>query len=157
MQSWRKPKLSIFFWIAATAWCGILFYLSGQNATDSSALSMRVTRFVLRVLPFLPYTAEDLNLILRDVAHFAVFCLEGFFLGGAMMTLLPERLAGGLLSILACAVVAVFNEYHQSFVDGRACEVYDMLVDTGGAVLGVLLAALLLWLGFRIARRLKKC
>lgn len=157
MQSWHKPKLSIFFWIAAAAWCGMLFYLSGQDATASSNLSLRVTRFVLRALPFLPYSEAEFNLILRDIAHFCVFALEGFFLGSATMTLFPKRLAGGLLAILSCAVVAVFNEYHQTFIKGRACEVSDMLVDTGGAVLGVLFAALVLWLGFRIALRRNKC
>ena len=153
MRSWYKPKLSIFFWIAAAAWCGVLFYFSGQNGAESSELSMRVARFVLRVFPFLPLSAADLNPILRDIAHFGVFAAEGLLLGAAMMTALPERAVGGLLSAMSCAIVAVLNEYHQSFVDGRACEVKDMLIDSGGALTGVLLSALILHLAFRIVRR----
>ena len=153
MQNWRKPKLSVFFWIAAAVWCGVLFYFSGQSGAESSKLSLRVTRFVLRMLPFLPYAESELNNILRDIAHFGIFAVEGFLLGSAMMTLLPERALGGALSVLICAIVAVLNEYHQSFTEGRACEVKDMLIDSGGALAGVLFAALLLALAFRIARR----
>ena len=157
MKSWHKPKVSVFFWIAAAVWCGVLFFFSGQNAAESSALSLRVTRFVLRLFPFLPYSVRELNLILRDIAHFGTFAVEGFLLGSAMMTLLPKRAMGGLLATLICAVVAVCNEYHQSFVAGRACEVKDMLVDSAGALTGVLFAALVLWLAFRILRRPGKC
>lgn len=153
MRSWYKPKLSVFFWIAAAAWCGVLFYFSGQDAAESSALSLRVTRFVLRAFPFIPLSVEELNPILRDIAHFTIFAVEGFLLGAAMMTALPRRAVGGLMSVLICAVVAVLNEYHQSFVDGRACEVKDMLTDSGGALTGVLFSALILMLAFRIFRR----
>ena len=153
MRNWRKPKLSVFFWIAAAVWCGVMFFFSGQNAAESSALSYRVTAFVKRMLPFLPYSIDALNLILRDVAHFGIFAVEGLLLGLAAMTSLPRRFAGGLLAALGCAAMAAANEYHQSFVDARACEAADMLMDSGGALTGVLLSALILALGFGIARR----
>ena len=153
MQSWRKPKLSIFLWIAAAAWCGVVFFLSGQDATQSTALSLRVTRFVLRILPSLPYTVSELQVILRDMAHFGIFAVEGFLLGAAMMTSLRPWVLGAALSGLICAVVAVLNEYHQSFVSGRACEVQDMLVDAGGGATGVLAAVLLFTLIFGLAAR----
>ena len=154
MRSWYKPKLSVFFWIVAAAWCGVLFYFSGQNGAESSALSLRVARFVLRALPFLSMSVEELNPILRSAAHFGIFAVEGFLLGAAMMTALHKRAVGGLLAVLSCAVVAVLNEYHQSFVDGRTCAVKDMLVDSGGALTGVLFSALILLLAFRIVRRI---
>ena len=156
MRNWRRPILSIFFWIAAAVWCGVLFFFSGQDAAESSALSYRITEFVLRVLPFLPYSVDAMNLILRDVAHFGIFAVEGFLLGCAMMTTLSRRALGGLLAAFACGAMAVLNEYHQTFADGRACEVKDMLVDSGGALTGVLFAALILSLGFHIAGRLSR-
>lgn len=151
MRSWRNPKLSVFFWIAAAAWCGVLFFLSGQNAVESGALSQFVTRIVLRLFPFLKTSPELLELFLRKCAHFAIFTIEGALLGAAMMTCLPERAVGGLLTVMTCMILAVLNEYHESFIDGRSCEFRDMLIDSGGGVTGVLFAALLLWLGYRIA------
>ena len=153
MDNWRRSLLSFFLWIAAAAWCGALFYFSGQNGADSSNLSMRVTEFVLRVIPSLPFTANELNPILRDLAHFGIFAVEGFLLGAAMMTSFRPWAIGGLLAKISCAVVAVCNEIHQSFVDGRSCEVQDMLVDAGGGATGVLFAVLLLALAFGLANR----
>ena len=153
MENWRKPVLSIFLWIAAAVWGGVLFYFSGQNGVESGELSLRVTRFVLRVLPSLPYTVDELQPILRDMAHFGIFAVEGLLLGAAMMTSLKRWAAGGLLAEISCAVVAVCNEIHQSFVDGRSCEVQDMLVDAGGGATGVLFAVLLLALAFGLAGR----
>lgn len=155
MQNWRKPKLSVLFWIAAAVWCGVLFFFSGQNGAESSALSLRVSRFVLRLFSFLPYTEDKLNPILRIIAHFGIFAVEGFLLSLAAMTSLRRRFSGGLMATLCCAFMAVANEYHQSFIDGRACEVTDMLVDSAGALTGVLLSALVLALAFGFARRRK--
>ena len=153
MENWRKPLLSVFLWIAAAVWCGPLFFFSGQNGVESGELSLRVTQFVLRVFPSLPFTVQELQPILRDMAHFGIFALEGFLLGMAMMTSFRPWALGGLLAELCCAAVAVLNEYHQSFVDGRSCEVQDMLVDAGGGATGVLFAVLLLALAFGLARR----
>ena len=153
MENWRKPLLSVFLWIAAAGWCGLLFYFSGQNGIDSSSLSMRVSEFLLRVIPALPFTAQELNPILRDLAHFGSFAVEGLLLGAAMMTSFRPWALGCLLAELSCAAVAVGNEYHQSFIDGRSCEVQDMLVDAGGGATGILFAALLLALAFGLANR----
>ena len=153
MDNWRKPKLSIFLWIAAAAWGAVLFYFSGQNGAESSALSLRFTRFVLRVFPALPFSVDELHPILRDMAHFCIFAAEGLLVGMAMMTSFKPWALGGLLAELCCAVVAVGNEYHQSFIQGRDCEVQDMLVDAGGAATGILFAVLLLALVIDRARR----
>ena len=145
--------MSVFLWIAAAAWCGALFYFSGQNGAESGELSLRVTRFVLRMIPALPFTVEELHPILRDMAHFGIFAVEGFLLGAAMMTSFRPWVVGAFLAEISCAVVAVCNEYHQTFSTGRSCEVQDMLVDAGGGATGVLFAVLLLGLAFGLARR----
>lgn len=140
-------------WIAAIAWAAILFFFSGQNANESGALSLKVTEYVMRLFPFLPFELEQVHMFVRKAAHFCIFGLEGFLLGLAMMKTLPERWLGGTLAVISCAVVAVLNEYHQSFSEGRSCEVRDMIIDSCGALLGVLAGALLLYMIGRISRR----
>ena len=161
MDNWRKPLLSFFLWIAALGWCAVLFFFSGQNAAESSSLSLRVTQFILRMIPSLNCTVEELHPILRDLAHFGIFAVEGLLLGAAMMTSLKPWALGCLLAEISCAVMAVLNEDHQSFVTGRSCEVQDMLVDAGGGASGVLTAVLLLALIFGLAQqraeRRKEC
>lgn len=152
MDNWRKPILSFFLWIAAAGWGGVLFFFSSQDAAESTRLSLLVTNFVLRVFPALPFRVNELNLILRDMAHFGSFAVEGFLLGAAMLTSFRPWAVGGLLAEICCAVMAVFNEYYQSFSEGRSCEVQDMLVDAGGGATGILFAVLVLALAFGFAR-----
>ena len=132
-------------WIAALSWAGMLFFFSGQDANESGRLSLWVTEHVMRIFPNLPFELEQVHFFVRKAAHFSIFALEGFLLGLAMMRTLPEKWLGGVLAVISCVVVAVLNEYHQSFVEGRNCEVRDMGIDSAGALLGVLVGALLLY------------
>jgi len=145
--------LKALLWIAALGWAAMLFFFSGQNANESGRLSIWVTERVLRIFPSLPLGFDELHFLVRKTAHFCIFGLEGFLLGLAMMATLPEKWLGGLLAAVSCAAVAVLNEYHQSFADGRSCELRDMIIDSAGALLGVLAGALLLYIICRISGR----
>lgn len=135
---------TILLWIAALAWAAVLFFFSGQDANESGRLSLKVTEYVMRLFPSLPFELEQVHIFVRKTAHFCIFALEGFLLGLAMMKTLPEKWLGGTLAVISCAVVAVLNEYHQSFSEGRSCELRDMIIDSCGALTGVLAGALLL-------------
>ena len=68
------------------------------------------------------------------LAHFSIFGLLG------TLTLRVGR--GRWAPWLAVAAVSLFgmsDEWHQSFVPGRACEVLDWVADTLGGALGVVL------------------
>jgi VanZ family protein len=43
--------------------------------------------------------------------------------------------------LLGCALVAASDEFHQTFVKSRTPSVRDVLLDVGGASLGLLIAA----------------
>jgi VanZ family protein len=42
---------------------------------------------------------------------------------------------------VACLFVAVTDEFHQTFVASRSASVRDILIDSGGAILGLLISA----------------
>ena len=154
MHRKRGSRALAPLWLAAIAWVAVLFFFSGQTSVESGELSMRVTRFVLRLFPWLPWTAEALHPVLRKLAHFGIFAVEGALLSSALMVTLGKRPAlGASLACVLCAGMAALNEYHQSFIDGRSCELRDVLIDSGGALTGTLAAALILYLLRRHARR----
>lgn len=153
MQNWRRPKLSALLWLAAVGWCALLFFFSGQSGAESGALSKMLTQFVLRLMPWLPWNAVTLEVILRKCAHFGIFAVEGALLGGALMTCLRHPRRGFLLTILSCSALAGLNELHQSFVVDRSCELRDVFIDSAGALTGALFTALLLILRNRSPRK----
>jgi hypothetical protein len=68
------------------------------------------------------------------VAHFAVFGFLGTLVYRAGGPKWPAWLA-----VLIVSAFGVTDEWHQSFVPGRDCDVFDWLADTLGAALAVTL------------------
>lgn len=147
----RVLRLSLF-WALAIGWIAVLFFFSGQNAVDSSALSGWFVNFVRDIFPFNRLPADQLTHVVRKLAHFCIFALEGFLLCFAMTESFRDRSVGAVLSVITCTALAAGNELHQMFSEGRSCEGRDMLIDTGGALLGIGVAMLLQW----IIRRARK-
>ncbi len=66
------------------------------------------------------------------VAHFSIF--------GLLATLMVRAVRGRWAPWVVIALISVFgvtDEWHQSFVPGRSCDVLDWLADTLGAALAV--------------------
>lgn len=103
---------SVWWWALVFAWAVLIFTLSS--------------------IPDLGTGLGGWDLGLRKLAHAAEFAVLGFLLARAVG---PGRLAFGL-----GVAYAVSDELHQHFVPGRQGSPLDVLVDTIGVALGVLLA-----------------
>ncbi|MDO5324946.1 MAG: VanZ family protein [Clostridia bacterium] len=152
MQKKRKALRLILFWALAVGWIAVLFFFSGQTAAESGKLSGAIANFVRGIFPFNRIPPDQLERVLRKLAHFCIFALEGFLLCLAMTESSGEISVGAVLSVIACTGLAAANELHQIFFEGRSCEGRDVLIDTGGALLGIAVVALLL----RFLRRRKR-
>ena len=137
-----NPHLTRLIWLAAAAWLVALFYLATQTGEQSGELSGKFTDLALRLLHHWDYYPDPdyLERLLRKAAHFCIFAFEGFLLALAMLRTLRHRFCGVVLSEALCMVIASANEFSQLLADGRSCELRDMCIDSGGALLGVLVA-----------------
>ena len=142
MQNKRRAFRLVIFWALAIGWVAVLFIFSGQTGAESGELSLWLTHLVQRLFPWIPLTTDALEHLLRKLAHFSIFAVEGFLLCLAMMESFRDKGAGALLSGILCTAVAAANELHQSFIEGRSCEGGDVLIDSAGALLGIAVAAL---------------
>ncbi len=150
-----NPALTATIWAAAVLWVGVLFYLSTQPGAQSSALSSWFTQIILKVFRFVHYQPAVLEPVLRKLAHFCIFAFEGFLLTLAMARTVRNPFHGAFDSALICLLMAAANEYSQLFAEGRSCELRDVMIDGGGALLGVLVALALHQL-VRAARRRRR-
>jgi VanZ family protein len=87
--------------------------------------------FVLSSIPDLGTGLGGWDLALRKVAHAAEFAVLGFLLGRAIGREWPALGLG--------IAYAVSDELHQHFVPGRLGSPLDVVVDTVGVAIGVLL------------------
>lgn len=114
----------------------------------SAELSMHESNVIVKWLSsFLHVQPEALSFIVRKCAHF----LEYLILGISMIVSVWDlsRLTRGknaVVAVLICAAYAATDELHQMFVQGRSCEIRDILIDSLGALTGILIACLISFL-----------
>ena len=130
-----------------------IFVMSARDADASSKMSKGflnslIGSFLGRFLPQLSEKGAEYDI--RKYAHMFEYCC----LSISSFLFFREAFAGAArrsLSAVACALsLCVFyactDEWHQTFVAGRAGKVSDVLVDTAGSLIGLAVAGLFLHL-----------
>lgn len=129
----------------------LIFYFSSQPADDSTKVSNHVGEFFCRL--FIPDfnekpAEEQIELIasidhtVRKCAHAGEYMLLGILCSTTLLVWFSKKRSLLILSGWMIAVIyAVSDEVHQIFVPGRAFMVTDILIDSAGALIGVLIVA----------------
>ena len=160
---WQRPWVRGVTTLLTLAVMVMIFCFSMQDAAHSDETSGTISQAVIRVLyPDYPERTpeeqqeiyDNVQHVVRKCAHFSEYTLLGF-----LMRLCFESWFGAaarkrgrlaIFSTLAGAEYACTDELHQLLIDGRSGQWTDVLIDSLGVTLGVLLAGLLI---SRTARR----
>lgn len=139
--------------------CLIIFYFSNQVADSSSKQSSTIVEIVSNIIPTIKNMQEPnktilkeeiLTPIVRKTAHFCIYAMLGIFTMNFMCTYekisIPKRI---IISLLFCAIYAITDEFHQYFIPGRSAEIKDVLIDSSGAFVGILVTTVII----KITRR----
>lgn len=165
MAASRRRLLRWVTGLAVVAWMAVIFCASAQTGSDSGGMSRGVADGLLSLWSALTGASfeggvrdaaiEALQLPIRKGAHMAEYALLAVLAFAHLLTYErwtsgrgqgPPVAAGGSLlqpAFLAwtfAALYAATDEFHQLFVPARAGLITDVLVDSAGALLGVLLA-----------------
>ena len=134
----QRKNYIIVSWILVAVCMGIIFSLSAQEASDSEALSGSFIRMIFQLLGL-----EFQQGVIRTIAH----CLE--FMGLSLLIFNAtyatwEKKLTPLIAFAGTVVYAITDEIHQIFVPGRAFQIIDILVDSTGALIGVIASFIIL-------------
>ena len=141
--------LAVFFWLLAAACAGCIFWLSSKDGNQSQNMSDSVRGILMKLLgPLLN------SFIVRKFAHFFEYAVLGFLIGCALF--LSRRRFSPITAVICSALYSISDEIHQYFVPGRACRIFDVGVDTLGALTGTLILALIILIMNSIAIRRKE-
>jgi len=111
-----RPILRYLFLAMAIGWSVVIYILSSQPG--------------LGVPPLL--FGQD------KLLHALVFGILGFLLAGALVPAANQaRKRHILMAVGLVATYGVLDEIHQHFVPGRMPDVFDVMADIGGGILGV--------------------
>lgn len=130
-------------WIPALTWMTLIFLLSDQPGGDSG----RLTRIILEYLAgygidFMAWFGENAGFVLRKLAHFSVYGILFLllYLGWSRWKKWPRS---GWLALACTVLYAASDEFHQLFVPRRVGNIYDVLIDSAGALAALGLVALI--------------
>ena len=145
----RNKKILWLYGLMTLAVMGLIFYMSAKDATESGGMSKWLLdtafgRILIRLLPRI--TDRDDEIDLRKYAHMAEYALLAvpsvlFFRELLMDKRVPIR--ASFCSLVFCCVYACSDEYHQTFVPGRAGAMIDVAVDLVGVSFGLALVILI--------------
>lgn len=135
----------IISWAVVLLWMAAIFTLSSQPAADSNKLSKGITEVVLEaidnIIPEKEFDVDDFNNIIRKNAHFfAYLLLGGLVLNALRLSLNRSWGYRAFIAVAICGPYAVSDEIHQMFVPGRSAQLRDVLIDTSGALVGIVIS-----------------
>jgi VanZ family protein len=123
-----------------------IFWHSSQDAVASTGESSSFAKRLFALLnpDFLNLDEEvqkaiisNAQFIIRKSAHICIYALLGFFVFATACTYPLAKRYKIICSEALCVLYAVSDEIHQMFVPGRAGRLYDVIIDSCGALLGI--------------------
>ena len=115
-------------WIPVILWGAIIFTLSTSAFT--AANTARTIDPVLRwLLPGITAASIDVaHMLIRKTAHFTEYGVLFWLLVRGPMADRPYT------ALMLCVAYALLDEGHQTFVPGRTASLYDVALDSTGAL-----------------------
>ena len=143
----KKAKIIILTTITIL-WMVFIFIMSAKNATQSSSISGGFTYNILNTF-FEQFRSidkttqngivEGLQFIVRKSAHFLAYAILGGLCFENLSTL--DKLSKKktfFIALLISVLYAISDEIHQYFVPGRASQFRDVMIDSCGALTGII-------------------
>lgn len=146
MTNKRKTYI-IISWLLVFACMVFIFWMSGFNATESSGMSDSIIKKILKI-----FGEEFSSFVVRKAAHIFEFFLLAATLFNAIYSSWGKKQTP-FFAFGGTVLYAVTDEIHQLFVEGRACRIFDVFVDSIGALAGVVFAIIILKIITKIKER----
>lgn len=127
----------------------LLAFIWGNSMTPGSVsgeMSGWVSQLLGKIFPFLSPESEHGHWLVRKIAHFSEFAILGGLFGWLFAMLIGRKLLRFLLPLGCSMVCAVVDECIQIFSPGRVCSFWDMCIDWGGVLTGIVVLMILYFL-----------
>ena len=122
-----------------------------QNGGSSYGFSLLFAEIFVPIVNKLGFHGNiwTLNRIVRKLAHLTEFTI----LGGVLYTILRRYITYGTVikTIGLGMLIASLDEFIQLFSPGRSSQISDVLIDTVGIIIGILLVKLAYYIEYKIS------
>lgn len=146
----KKNILRIILIILLLGTFYIIFGFSSQDGEKSGSISRRITEKIATLIPQIQKENEiekenimnTMESIIRKMAHFSIYTVVGLLLMSLVSTYNIKEKNRLIITLITGIIYASSDEIHQSFVPGRSPMITDVVIDTMGVILGILLIIL---------------
>jgi len=146
-------------WMPVILWMGFIFAMS--SSLGSSANSSRILEPLVRLImpDATPEQFEFVHFIVRKLGHLSEYAVLALLVFRALKLTLRSPLGKfswrtASLALLITTAYAATDEWHQSFVPGRTPAIGDVMIDSSGGLLSLLIV--LFWCHILSPRLLSK-
>lgn len=132
----------------------MIFYLSNMNDKNSSKMSKGLVEKSVTAsfdvgskigIVSKPSESEIKSIVtslhtpVRKVAHFTEYLILSLLLYNALVVSGVSKNKIFLIALLICFLYSCSDEIHQLFINGRAGKLYDVVIDTTGSLVGLVI------------------
>ncbi len=130
------------YWLPLLIWLSVIF-AGSTNVMSAEQTSRYMVPFLLWLKPGMSARQVwTVVIVVRKCAHLIEYTVLALLLWRALRSI-PALQAKSLMvfgaALLGCALFAASDEFHQTFVKSRTPSVRDVLLDIGGALVGLLI------------------
>ena len=118
----------------------IIFLFSNQQATISKNTSDEFIKSTIIAISYnnninINLIIDNYSFIIRKIAHFMLYLVLGLF----VYNVFKNNKKRIIISLFICIFYACTDEFHQLFIFGRSCEIRDVIIDSIGSFIGILI------------------
>jgi len=145
--------------VPAIAMMVLIYNFSSQNGTESSGLSFAVSKYIVLIYNRIfmkgmsNHALNELILYIhpyvRKGAHITEYMLLAMTVSLPMYVYRFRGFGMTLVAIFFCVAFAAGDEWHQSFIAGRVADPKDVLIDSIGILIGVIVVRIVCAIGRR--------
>ena len=144
----------IISWVLVFIWLVVIFMFSSMNSSESNNKSEKTIGKALETTitttnnlgitnkhpsntRLIEYSLK-LNLPLRKCMHAFVYFVLSLLILNALKISEVKNKKMYIIALIVCFLYSLFDEYHQTFVNGRNGQILDSLIDTSGSTVGIM-------------------
>lgn len=129
-------RLFIKYWLPVLLWM-VFIFIGSTDLMSAEQTSRFIGPFLRWFAPDIsPETIASIQLFVRKFAHLTEYAILSALL---LRALRQHLLAARSVAFVLAALYAVVDEFHQSFVPSRTGSPWDVVTDSIGALLGLVI------------------
>ena len=143
---YEKIRRFLKNWLPVIVWVGVIF-LGSTDLMSAEHTSRFIVPFLRWLKPDISAeTLASIHFIVRKCSHVGEYAILALLLlrAATLITNSKRSIPILYLSVLGVSlIVAATDEFHQTFVASRGASVQDIMIDSSGAVLGLVIASII--------------